>query len=140
MKFIYNLHRDAEKYRLKEIDWTRGVTKEKNLALYDALVKKLCESTGTGIGMSEYGKKLCDSREKFEALYEPEQCAVIVEIVKLCKCDATIPKFEKLNLKSSALRLTKNLNKHYKMILTSPTGHYKKIVDFAKFLWVSERL
>lgn len=141
LKFIYNLYRDAEKYRLKEIDWTRGVTKEKrgvtkekNLALYDALVKKLCESTGTGIGMSEYGKKLCDSREKFEALYEPEQCAVIVEIVKLCKCDATIPKFEKLDLKSSALRLTKNLKKHYKMILTSPTGHYKKIVDFAKFL------
>ncbi|MGN0796516.1 MAG: type II CRISPR RNA-guided endonuclease Cas9, partial [Christensenellales bacterium] len=137
LKKIMNLFKDRDKYHLNMLDLNDKITADSNLRLYDAIVTKLKSEKFRGFSnVSLQAEFLEAHRTKFQELNLEEQCIVINEALKLGKCNSELSDLTKLGGSKSAgvLRMNKELPSGTKMIFSSPTGHYKRVVDLDKFL------
>lgn len=137
LKKIMNLFKDKEKYHLNMLDLNDTITTESNLKLYDAIVTKLKSDKFKGFSNISLQTELLEARRaEFQKLNLEDQCVVINEVLKLGKCNSETSDLSKLGGSKLAgeLKMNKILSKGIKMIFTSPTGHYKRVVDFDKFL------
>lgn len=111
------------------------ISAEDNLDLYDWFYEKLSAKVYLAL-FSKIHSKLKENREKFIALSEFEQCKLLMEILKLFKCDS-----QRSNLKAigcaentGAILTGKNLSgvKSAYLINQSVTGIYEVKVDLLK--------
>ena len=136
---IYN----AEKYikevakfvdsRTSEISVLSGITKEKNLELYDLLLQKLT-TTVFRVVFSGLAAKLTNKRDTFILLSAEQQCVVINEIIKDLHANATVGDLSLIGEKNSRIVFTNNISqirniKSVKLINQSVTGLYESEID-----------
>lgn len=114
----------------------RDVTAENNLALYDALLEKLNSPIYSGLALQKQHPFLTEKRDVFAGLSVEQQCRVLFEVLHLMQCNSVASDFSLLGGVSKAgINLTNKImkDKKVKIILQSPTGYYRKIIDFEQF-------
>ena len=134
---------NAEKYikevakfvdsRTSEISVLSGITKEKNLELYDLLLQKLT-TTVFRVVFSGLAAKLTNKRDTFILLSAEQQCVVINEIIKDLHANATVGDLSLIGEKNSRIVFTNNISqirniKSVKLINQSVTGLYESEID-----------
>lgn len=137
LKKISNCFRDKKKYFLKELPVSKDINAESNGRLYDALVEKLALPIYAGLSISGQAPFLKEKRERFSELSLSKQMTVLFEVVKLMQCNSVLSDFSEIGgaAHAGAIAINKQIqNKKVKIILQSPTGHYRKIIDCTAFL------
>lgn len=128
----------AERKKLNKPDLLAGrdVSAESNLILYDALLEKLNSPIYSGLALQKQHPFLTEKREAFAALSVEQQCRVLFEVLHLMQCNSIPSDFSLLEGVSNAGKNLTNKfvkDKKIKIILQSPTGYYRKIIDFEQF-------
>lgn len=128
----------AERKKLNKPDLLAGrdVSAENNLALYDALLEKLNSPIYSGLALEKQYEFLTGKKDAFAALSVEEQCRVLFEVLHLMQCNSVSSDFSLLGGVSNAGKNLTNKfvkDKKIKIILQSPTGYYRKIIDFKQF-------
>ena len=112
-----------------------GITKNKNVELYDALLVKQKETIYKQRPASQI-KMVAASRDKFISLNIEEQSLVLNEIFSLFKCSAASANFKLLGGGEvvGRIQISKNITGRGKayIINQSPTGIFEKKVDLLK--------
>ncbi len=137
LKKISNCFRDKKKYFLSELPVGKEINAEENLALYDALIEKLSSPVYAGLNISGQASFLIEKREAFSVLSLGEQAVLLFEVLKLMQCNSTTADFTLIGGggRSGVVGINKQIqDKQVKIILQSPTGHYRKIINCADFL------
>ncbi len=137
LKQISNCFRDKKKYFLKELPVNKYITAENNLSLYDILVKKLKSPIYAGLSISGQAAALKEKRNIFIELSLADQMVVLVEVLTFMQCNSVLSDLTLIGGKSNCgnNRISKQIqDKKVKIILQSPTGHYRKVIDCTKFL------
>ena len=119
--------------RTSEISVLSGITKEKNLELYDLLLQKLT-TTVFRVVFSGLAAKLTNKRDTFILLSAEQQCVVINEIIKDLHANATVGDLSLIGEKNSRIVFTNNISqirniKSVKLINQSVTGLYESEID-----------
>ncbi len=137
LKKISNYFKDKKKYFMKELPVGQNITAEDNKRLYDALVEKLSHPIYSGLSISGQVEFLKAKKEVFSAISLSDQMVVLFEILKLMQCNSVLSDLTKIGGGANAGKILigkKIQDKKVKIILQSPTGHYRKIIDCAEFL------
>ena len=107
------------------------VTKEKNLELYDKLRDKLGNKMYSGISsFRTFKSNLDNGEEKFKSLCIPDQSIVIMQILKVLKCNAEMADITLIggSSKSGKTLINKNITDvDFKIIDLSPAGLTQRI-------------
>ena len=105
--------------------------KEKNLALYLAIIEKLSQKTYQGLSaVKSFAEKLLGKRSLFEGLTTFEQCKVLLQIVRFMKCNAEKADLSLLNdgANCGSLLIGKNITDvKFAIIHQSPCGLTERI-------------
>ncbi len=137
LKKISNCFRDKKKYFMPELPIGKDINVEENGKLYNLLVEKLSMPIYAELSISRQVPLLQKSKEKFEALSLSDQLAVLFEILKLMQCNSALSDLTAVGGSAYAGKNSINKqiqDKQVKIILQSPTGHYRKIINCADFL------
>ncbi len=139
-KYIKKISMYLEKCKKLErpVNKFDGLSKEENLAVYDAITDKLC-STIFKERYAEWGKKFKDKRNLFEALEIEKQCKLIVEILHILHSNVMTGDLTSIGEASKSASLTTNSRitdmkgvTSIKLINQSVTGLFEKEVDLLK--------
>lgn len=107
------------------------VTKEKNIELYNKLRDKLGNKIYSGISsFRTFKSNLDNGEEKFKSLCIPDQSIVIMQILKVLKCNAEMADITLIggSSKSGKARINKNITDvDFKIIDLSPAGLTQRI-------------
>ena len=107
------------------------VTKEKNLELYDKLRDKLGNKMYSGISsFRTFKSNLDNGEEKFKSLCIPDQSIVIMQILKVLKCNAEMADITLIGGSSNSGKtlINKNITDvDFKIIDLSPAGLTQRI-------------
>ncbi len=136
-KKISNFFRNKKKYPKGELSINKDISAEENQKLYDLLAEKLSSPVYAGLNISGQAKTLKQQREKFLSLPLEQQLVVLFEIVKLMNCKNVTANFQDIGKGATVGKayMSKQIqDKQVKIILQSPTGHYRKIINCADFL------
>lgn len=118
-----------------EITKYDGISKESNVKLYEWFFERLNSNSYKPLFTSVI-KDMDSCREKYEDLCVLNQSKILLEILKLFKCDRQCPNFELLNGKKSVgiIYASSSLNKVISayLINQSVTGLYEVKVDLLK--------
>ncbi len=134
LKKISNCFKDKKKYNRKELIIGEEINAESNSRLYDVLTEKLGSKIYSGLSISKKAEFLVENKDKFINLSLEDQCVVLFEILKFMQCNSVFSDLTKIggSKNEGNLRLNKNIkDKQVKMILQSPTGLYKKVVNIS---------
>ena len=105
--------------------------KEKNLALYLAIIEKLSQKTYQGLSaVKSFAEKLFGKQSLFERLTTFEQCKVLLQIVRFMKCNAEKADLSLLNdgANCGSLLIGKNITDvKFAIIHQSPCGLMERI-------------
>ena len=118
-------------------DQRNKITPENCLYLYDKLIEKLSSPVYSGLNISGQVPFLQKSRSNFMHLPLEDQCRVIMEVLHLMQCNSTTASLVLLGGVSRAGVITTNKSlgdKNIRMVLQSPTGYYRRIIDFKQYL------
>lgn len=111
---------------------------EEMVSLYDALLEKLGSPIYAGLNIKGQLPKLQEKRPVFVSLSREEQCTVAMEVLHLMQCNRVLSNFSLLGGVSKAGVICTSTNiqdiSSIKMILQSPTGHYRKVIDLRQYL------
>ena len=80
---------------------------------------------------------LSEKRDKFIELTLENQCKVLWEVLKLMQCNSTSSDFLLIGGSANTGIVVNNKNiqdQTVKMIYQSPTGYYRRVIDFSEFL------
>ncbi len=109
-----------------------GLSAAENVKLYSKLIEKT-SGTVLKVKFSNIANLLCDGKQKFEALSVYKQCYVLLEILKILHCNATLGNTEDIggSGKSGAVTISNKLPsadkaKSFKLINQSITGLFEK--------------
>lgn len=130
-----NHFKSVEKLHNPNLPASDKITVDGNLRLYDVFRNKLNADIYKGLAVSGQVKVLDAGRKKFEELSKEDQLKVLWEILKFMQCNSVSGDVTKIGgAKTAGVNLTSKdmTNSKVKMILQSPTGHYKKIIDFSE--------
>lgn len=72
--------------KVKEVTQYDHLSPEENVALYDALLEKCC-NTLLSVKFGKLGKTLSEKRDLFQALSVYEQCNVIIQVLNILHCN-----------------------------------------------------
>ena len=104
------------------------ISKERNAGLYDLFLQKLQTPVYNRLFSGQYDL-LCGGKETFCGLSLIEQCRLLLEILKLFKCDRQISDLSKLGGSAHSGTILSNISlakvKSAFMIHTSVTGLYR---------------
>lgn len=137
LKNISNYFRDKKKLNRSELPVGEKINAEDNLKLYDALIAKLSSKVYSGLGVSGQALMLSEKRCKFIELTLENQCKILWEILKLMQCNSSLSDFSLIGGVANGGRIlvAKNIqDQTVKMIYQSPTGYYRRVIDFSEFL------
>ncbi|MBQ8885770.1 MAG: type II CRISPR RNA-guided endonuclease Cas9 [Clostridia bacterium] len=105
--------------------------KEKNLALYTTIIDKLSQKTYQGLSsVRSFGAKLQEKKLIFEDLTVFEQCKVLLQIIRVMKCNAEKADLTLLNdgANCGSLLIGKNITDiDFSIIHQSPCGLIERI-------------
>lgn len=135
LKLVSNHFKSVEKLHNPNLPASDKITVDGNLRLYDVFRNKLNADSYKGLAVSGQVKVLDAGRKKFEELSKEDQLKVLWEILKFMQCNSVSGDVTKIGgAKTAGVNLTSKdmTNSKVKMILQSPTGHYKKIIDFSE--------
>lgn len=136
LKLVSNYFKLSDKLHIGNLPASDKITADGNLRLYDVLRNKLNMSIYKGLSVSGQVSNLDSGREAFTNLSKEEQLRVLWEVLKFMQCNCSTGDITKIGGTKGAgeNKSSKNLtDKTVKMILQSPTGHYRKVVDFSEF-------
>ena len=109
-----------------------GLSAAENVRLYSKLIEKT-SGTLLKVKFSNIANLLCDGKQKFEALSVYKQCYVLLEVLKILHCNATLGNTEDIggSGKSGAVTISNKLPsadkaKSFKLINQSITGLFEK--------------
>ena len=137
LKNISNYFRDKKKLNRSELPVGDKINAEDNLKLYDALIAKLSSKIFAGLKISGQAPMLSEKRDKFIELTLENQCKILWEVLKLMQCNSSLSDFSSMGGAANAgsIFVAKNIqDQSVKMIYQSPTGYYRRVVDFSEFL------
>lgn len=131
-KYITNNNLRKDKKTLLPIRISEGITKEKNLFLYDALLKKQKDTIFRDRPASQ-AALLEKEREKFNTCTIEEQCIVLNEILKLMQCKPVTADLHLINGSKNAgsFKISKIITNFNKVLLVnqSVTGLFEQKID-----------
>lgn len=115
-----------------------GITKEGNIALYEAFVEKL--STAPYINLPTITQQvdfLVAKKYAFCSMSECEQIYLLIEILHLMQCNSTNSDLTTIGGVSRAGSLLHSrkllMNEQCLLITQSPTGYYRNVIDLVSF-------
>lgn len=129
---ITKLLEKPEDHTITEFD---GVSIDENIALFDSLVNKMC-NTILKVKIGDMGKKINQKRDVFLSLDLRTQCFVLNEILKILHCNVLTGDLSKIGLAKKSGALTsnsvlteiKNVKSIY-LVNQSVTGLFEKKID-----------
>ena len=80
---------------------------------------------------------LSEKRDNFIELTLENQCKILWEVLKLMQCNSSLSDFSLIGgvPHAGSIAIGKCIqDKTMKMIYQSPTGYYRRVVDFSEFL------
>lgn len=114
---------------------TDGITRKKNVELYEIFLAKLRDSS-YGVWLGQQAINLESAKERFIALSEGDQCEMLKEILNFFTCNRAMANLQLLNLGSSLgiIRTNRTLSGYKKALLIhqSVTGLFEQVVDLLK--------
>lgn len=142
--YIKNLSKFVERddtFRKFNRNSTLTITKfddidtERNTSLFDLLVRKL-ENTVYSRKLKKQGDDLLENRDVFIGLSLEEQSKLLLEVLKLLRCNRVPSDLSALGKAKSAGMLTTNSQistyQDVKLINQSPTGVFEEVIDLLK--------
>ena len=139
-----NKYNEAKKYKktIKLDEKYDGITRDKNVKLYDIFTEKLGMKIYAGLSMVGQKKTLENLRNQFQEKSTEIQCVILCKILSFMKAGGQsldLSDFNKANGSAYGSQLGVNtipskLKDHIKLVVQSPTGQYRQVIDFDKFL------
>ena len=133
--------KDVSKYLQEITDETGeraenlGITFDKNIEIYKLFEEKLSRKEYSSV-LNSVRKTVIDSKSVFTHLDLYDQCIIIIQLLKLFKCNRESSNLEKLNGKKQVgvIHLSQKLpiNGEFILIHQSVTGLFEKEVDLLK--------
>lgn len=137
LKTVCNYINKRKELNKQDLEVNINVTAENNLSLYDALLEKLASPIYSGLAIQGQLPLLRNEKGAFLELSLEEQCKTLMEVLHLMQCNSVLSNFVSLGGSAHAgINLSNKFiqDKDIKMILQSPTGHYRQVVDFSQYL------
>lgn len=137
LKAITNYMQAKKKLNKSDLAVGKEISAENNLSLYDALLEKLASPVYKGLTVINQLPMLREKRQDFLMLTLEDQCKVLIEILHLMQCNSVASDFTLVGgVAHAGIISTSKFIQDFeiKMILQSPTGHYRKVFDFREYL------
>ena len=136
---------EAAKYK-KHIEVNEeydGITREQNIELYETFIQKLGANMYASLPMSKQKGQLLSYKAQFIEMPLEIQCVVLCKLAAFTKADSVhlnLTDFKdengKVCVKTAGVNLMNKFvnGKNVKWVVQSPTGQYRQVIDFDKFL------
>ncbi len=139
---FYNKYQKS-KQSIEAVEQYDKVSADKNVGLYDLFIQKLGTKMYAGLSMKGQADSLSKCRDQFVAMSVEKQCENLIKILRFFNTNAVnldLSDFIDENGKACGNRCGINLISKFvektdiKWVVQSPTGKYRQVIDFKKFL------
>lgn len=85
-KYVRNITKYLSQNKDRPLNKYDGISADENIALFDALMDKMCNAI-FNLRFADMYEKIVDKRERFIDLTDEEQCVVLSELLKMLHCN-----------------------------------------------------